>query len=761
MKCLELADLFCGAGGTSIGAMLAGEATGHRVSLTAINHWDRAIATHTKNHPGARHLCTSVDDVNPRELYKPGELFLLWASPECTHHSRARGGKPMSEQSRATAHCVTRWAEALLPPVIMIENVPEFVEWGPLMRARRMVKVKWPKFTYAEWRRKHPKHRRKDWMKRCPKRELEKLRYVWVADPKRKGDTFRAWVAMLESLGYKVDWRILCAANYGDPTTRERLFVQCARGRRKIVWPDRTHAPVAELAEKTGDLFESKMKPWVAAREIIDWQLKGRWLDQMPGKKQYDGLPLSPKTLRRILTGFFKHGMKPFIVPPQGFDGRTRSTDRPLNTITCEARGIGLADPFVVSWDNQSGGSNGGARSMNDPLSTITSKARHGVAEPFIIGAGGPEYSAKPQSVNDPIKTILCENRKSLDPYVVKLRGGEDAHIEASGKSVEQPLDTLCAAGLHHAVVEPFLLPKEGVHGGNQARSVNDPLPTVIGDGRLHVVEPSIVPTNFGERVGQHPRSQSINDPLSTVVGSATHGLSEPFLVQVAHGDSGSKRDRSIDQPLNTIHGQSTDMALIETQVTKGDRSRSIAAPLPTVAGNRGDMALIETEAQLLGQQSCAAARPVSEPAPTIATAGAVALIDPYVVKFYGTANAISVDEPLDTVTVKDRFALVEAIIERWQEEAKADVKVRAADGPPQKLTITLEVNGERYLVRFRWRMLQPHELKLAHFPKSYTFTGNKTQIVKQIGNAVPYRTARALVLASITQNPDVSSFAV
>ena len=103
MKQFRIADLFCGAGGTSAGAVEAVQAIGYKADLTAINHWPRAIATHTANHPRARHLCTGIDAVNPRDLYEEGGLDLLWASPECTHHSNARGGKPMNDQSRATA----------------------------------------------------------------------------------------------------------------------------------------------------------------------------------------------------------------------------------------------------------------------------------------------------------------------------------------------------------------------------------------------------------------------------------------------------------------------------------------------------------------------------------------------------------------------------------------------------------------------------------------------------------------------------------
>lgn len=129
---IDVTDLFCGAGGTSTGLIEAGEEQGLKVRLTAVNHWKTAVATHKLNHPTARHLCASVDNLNPTDYYEEDKLDILWASPECTHHSIARGGKPMNDQSRATAMCVIRWAEKLRPKVILVENVKEFLSWGPI-----------------------------------------------------------------------------------------------------------------------------------------------------------------------------------------------------------------------------------------------------------------------------------------------------------------------------------------------------------------------------------------------------------------------------------------------------------------------------------------------------------------------------------------------------------------------------------------------------------------------------------------------------
>ena len=161
MKSFKAADLYCGAGGTSTGLVDAAAALGLSVELTAINHWDVAVATHTLNHPGARHLCAGLDSVNPHHLYSEGELFLLWASPECIFHSRARGGRPINDQARATAWCVVRWAEALRPPIILVENVKEFEDWGPKGRP--------------------------------------------IAA--RRGEIFHAWIAALEAIGYRAQRR--------------------------------------------------------------------------------------------------------------------------------------------------------------------------------------------------------------------------------------------------------------------------------------------------------------------------------------------------------------------------------------------------------------------------------------------------------------------------------------------------------------------------------------------------------------------------
>lgn len=630
-RMLKVADLFCGAGGTSRGAIEGAEAEGWGIELTGINHWDVAIATFGHNHQGHRGLLTNVNTVNPRDLYQPGELGVLWASPECTHHSNARGGKPINEQSRATAWCVLNWASALQPPVILVENVAEFVTWGGLCNDGRPLKAK-------------------------------------------RGKTFAAWIAGLESLGYRVAWKILCAADYGDPTTRERLIVQAVRGKRRICWPEPTHAAPAET---TGDMLRGALKPYRTARNsVIDWTIKGQLLTD---RKR----PLAPKTMSRILTGFFKQlrekGFEPYIVPNfgerPGQTPRSHDVDAPLPTVTSHGAGA-IVEPFLTAFQGDHKGRKDGAkrtRSIDEPLPTATTENRFGLAEAFML----------------------------------ELRGTRPDQLRATSRSADKPLPAMTAGGIHSALieVEPFVLPNDGprMQYENPARSVDKPLGTVTASrGAGALVEPFVAEIDH-QTNGNGTRG--VDEPLSTITTKARHVVAEPLLVQICHGNGkcGPKGD--------------------------GRRSRSVDMPVPTVTGS-GEWALLEP--MILPQQSGGAARKVSRPVPTVSTEGAIALVEPYTVKFYGNdKTGQSVDSPLDTVTTKDRHALVLPVV---------------------------TIGKDRYLVNFRFRMLQPHELAAAQgFPAGYHFTGNKGQQVKQIGNAVPCGLSKALFRAVLKQDPYAS----
>ena len=188
-----VADLFCGAGGTSTGATQAVAEVGGSIDLVAVNHWPVAVETHQLNHPNARHYVQDLDGADPETLVPEGRLDLLMASPECRFFSRARGGKPMHEQQRMNPWIIHRWLTSLNVTRLLCENVPEFVSWGPLDEDGR-------------------------------------------PDKSRKGLYFEQWVRALWGLGYEVQWRTLNAADYGDATTRVRFFLQARNDGRPVCW---------------------------------------------------------------------------------------------------------------------------------------------------------------------------------------------------------------------------------------------------------------------------------------------------------------------------------------------------------------------------------------------------------------------------------------------------------------------------------------------------------------------------------------------
>jgi DNA (cytosine-5)-methyltransferase 1 len=344
------ADLFCGAGGTSTGLIQAAQALGLDVNLLAINHWNLAIATHSANHPGVEHRCEDLDNVNPRKVVPGGYLDLLVASPECMSHSRARGGTPKNDQSRATAFHVLRWAEALYVKDILIENVPEFTRWGPLDKDGEPIK-------------------------------------------RLEGQVFLSFIHTLESLGYNVDWRLINCADFGDPTTRERLFIQ-ARREKPVSWPEPSHGAV--------DMFEQR-RPYHTAREIIDWTIKA---ESIFSRKR----PLKPNTMRRIAKGLQKFSGLPFITSTGGPVGQGRNPkgmDEPISTILSDDHHA-LVEPFLVMFYGQ-----GNARSVDIPMPVVTAQGEHiGLCEPFLVEYHGDSgNNERVREVDKPLPTVDTSNR--------------------------------------------------------------------------------------------------------------------------------------------------------------------------------------------------------------------------------------------------------------------------------------------------------------------------------------------------------------
>ncbi len=390
----RVADLFCGGGGETTGIMQAAAAAGLRVDLAAVNHWQIAIDTHHLNYPEARAYCQDLATLNPLDVFGARDrVDLLWASPECTHHSNARGGRPRSEQGRASAWLILKWLSELYVRRVILENVAEFLNWGPLGADGKPLASK-------------------------------------------RGEMFRAFVAAMESMGYRVEWQLLCAADYGDPTTRTRLFVQAVRGGARIVWPEPTHAKVPGLFAR---------QPWRAAREIIDWSIPGQSIFSR-------ARPLAPATMSRIAAGirrYWGEWAQPFLTAIDHTGGgldRAYALDEPLRTVTTENR-FALVEPFLVPHYGERAGQEPRTHAIGEPCPTIPASGggKFGVVEPFILHQDAP---GRARPVDEPVPAVRSRNG--------------------------------------HGLVQPFIVP---YYGTGVADRITDPLASVTGRDRFGIVE--------------------------------------------------------------------------------------------------------------------------------------------------------------------------------------------------------------------------------------------------------------------------------
>ena len=354
-----IVDSFAGGGGASTGIELA---TGRPVDI-AINHDPDAILMHKTNHPHTEHIQASMWDVDPVEVCAGRPVGLLWASPDCKHFSKAKGGKPVDKHIRGLAWIVLRWAGTVRPRVIILENVEEFRSWGPVRRGRPV--------------------------------------------KSKAGQTFTKWLEQLRDLGYDVEWCELVAADSGAPTTRKRFFLIARCDGRPIVWPEPTHAPADSPETKAG-----LRKPWRSAAEIIDWSLPCPSIfDTRKEVRDKYGLtaqrPLSPNTMRRVIRGVDKFVIRssaPYVV---------HAAERPGERGGCR--------PYIIQYHTERHEHVRG-QNVTEPLMTIDAANRYGLAAASLTAYYGAERHG--QNAKAPLRTVTARDRAGLTPAsLVKMKG--------------------------------------------------------------------------------------------------------------------------------------------------------------------------------------------------------------------------------------------------------------------------------------------------------------------------------------------------
>lgn len=340
-------DCFAGGGGASVGIEMA---LGRSVDI-AVNHDPDAILMHKTNHPKTRHLTEDIFKVNLKKYVHGQHVALMWASPDCTSHSKAKGGKPRERGLRILPWAVYKHAKAILPDVIIMENVEEIQQWGPLDENGHIIK-------------------------------------------ERRGEDYKKFITAMKSLGYVFDCRELVAADYSAPTTRKRWYAVFRRDGRDIVWPEQTHS-------KGG---ADGLKPWEPIWKYLDLNDFGK---SIFGRKK----PLAENTMRRIARGLEKfvfNSAEPFIVPigygeRKGQLPRVNSVNDPIGTIVASGNKHYLCTPVLIQYHSETTQNGVRGQQVTEPVQTIDTSNRYGLVMSYLTKF---YKSGSGQSLYEPIHTI-------------------------------------------------------------------------------------------------------------------------------------------------------------------------------------------------------------------------------------------------------------------------------------------------------------------------------------------------------------------
>jgi len=521
-----IVDLFCGAGGTTIGF----EQSKVAKVIAAVNHDPKAIESHWKNHPDITHFEEDIRTLDLTELVRivaeqraqhPEALLVLWASLECTNFSKAKGGQPREADSRTLADHLHRYITAISPDYIQIENVVEFMSWGPLDANGR------------------PESRRNgcDWLR---------------------------WCAEVRKHGYSDQWREMNAADFGARTSRNRLFGCFAKPRLPIRWPDATHAKNPQREGMFG-----KLEPWQACRPCLDLDDKGASIFE-PGRIKSD------KTFQRIYAGLVKYvagmSMKEFMVKWRGhkgsnYQGSVSGTDAPSDTITTMNHlGVAQAEFLVkyTSTDPKTGELRNA--SIDAPAPTIGTQRIPTVAQvEFIVQSNGGSPMGKAKSSAEPCNTITAQDNKSL-VLLNTYYGNSDSLQNADTAS--PTITTKDRMG----IIQAEWLDKQ-YSGEENHQSIDEPAGTILPNPKAALVTSEWIDRNFS----QGGKDNDVNGPAGSITAVPKMNLVEAVIMPTSF-DNGCA---SVEEPLSTITANRKWHYILNPQ--HGGHTQGVDRPSPTI----------------------------------------------------------------------------------------------------------------------------------------------------------------------------------
>lgn len=471
-------DLFAGGGGASTGIARA-----YREPDVAVNHNPIALAVHRANHPQTAHYVADVFEVDPVLATGGQPVGILWASPDCRHHSKAKGGAPRDRKVRGLAWVVIRWAFATRPRLLFLENVEEFCDWGPIDDEGHPIKSEKGR-TFRSF--------------------IAALSTGLPADHPDMAEIldsigeFVPVASLVRGLGYNVEWRERIAANAGAPTIRRRLYLVARSDGKPIVWPE----PVRHK-NPTGN-----QKGWRSAAECIDWSHEGKTI--------FRDKPMARNTMRRVAKGCWRHVLtsaKPFIVPLRGTSPShtsSKSVDGALTTISAGGTHHALVAPKMATFLTEC--ANGSAQrnfDVQEPLRTQVAQVKGGHFAMVAAHLTAFGQNAVGISPDEPLQTVMAGAARHgvVAASMVTLRKG------SIGADVASPLSVVATSTGHHAVSAAFFEQANGGFYDGDGRAASDPLSTICQSG----ANQRLVSAYLVKYYGNEKDGISLNEPMHTL----------------------------------------------------------------------------------------------------------------------------------------------------------------------------------------------------------------------------------------------------